>query len=61
MTRVYPSDHDYIRRTLRDFRVAENGQRWIARLRGEGKFRSSVFPDAGKPQVLVEQIGRAHV
>jgi 1,4-dihydroxy-2-naphthoate octaprenyltransferase len=56
MTRVYPSDHDYIRRTLRDFRVAEGGERWIARLRGEGKFRSSVFPDAGSPQVLVELI-----
>jgi 1,4-dihydroxy-2-naphthoate octaprenyltransferase len=56
MTRVYPSDHDYIRRTLRDFRVAENGQRWVARLRGEGKYRSSVFPEAGKPQVLVELI-----
>lgn len=56
MTRVYPSDHDYIRRTLRDFRVAEDGKRWIARLRGEGKFRSAVFPDPGKPQVLVELI-----
>ena len=58
MTRVYPSDHDYIRRTLRDFRVAENGQRWVARLRGEGKFRSSVFPELSdlEPQVLVELI-----
>jgi 1,4-dihydroxy-2-naphthoate octaprenyltransferase len=55
VTRVFPSDHDYIRRTLRDFRVAENGQRWIARLRGEGRYRSAVFPEASK-QVLVELI-----
>jgi 1,4-dihydroxy-2-naphthoate octaprenyltransferase len=56
MTKVFPSDHEYIRRTLRDFRVAEDGQRWVARLRGEGKFRSSVFPEFAKQQVLVELI-----
>jgi len=56
MTRVFPSDHEYIRRTLRDFRVVQDGQRWIARLRGEGKFRSAVFPELGAPQVLVELI-----
>jgi 1,4-dihydroxy-2-naphthoate octaprenyltransferase len=56
VTRVYPSDHESVKRYLHDFRVAEDGKRWIARLRGEGKFRSSVFPEAGKPQVLVELI-----
>lgn len=58
MTRVFPSDHEFIRQTLRDFRVVENGRRWVARLRGEGRFRSAAFPDlAGqKPQVLVELI-----
>lgn len=56
--RVLPSDHEFIRRTLRDFRVVENGRRWVARLRGEGRFRSAAFSDlAGeKPQVLVELI-----
>jgi 1,4-dihydroxy-2-naphthoate octaprenyltransferase len=56
VTRVFPSDHEYIRRTLRDFRVVEGDQRWIARLRGEGKFRSAVFPELAKQQVLVELI-----
>ena len=58
MTRIFPSDHESVRQYLRDFRVAENGQRWIARLRGEGKFRSTVFPELREksPQVLVELI-----
>lgn len=58
MTRVFPSDHESVRRMLRDFRVAENGQRWVARLRGEGKFRSSLFPELSQ-QVLVELIPEA--
>jgi 1,4-dihydroxy-2-naphthoate octaprenyltransferase len=56
MTRVFPSDHEYIRRALLDFRVVEGDQRWVARLRGEGKFRSAVFPELDKKQVLVELI-----
>lgn len=56
MRKVFPSDHEYIRRALRDFRVVEGDQRWIARLRGEGKFRSAVFPELDKKQVLVELI-----
>ncbi len=58
MTRVLPSDHEFIRQTLRDFRVVENGRRWVARLRGEGRFRSAAFPDLAEktPQVLVELI-----
>lgn len=59
MTRVFPSDHEFIRQTLRDFRVVENGRRWVARLRGEGRFRSSAFSDLagqGSSQVLVELI-----
>ncbi len=58
MTRVLPSDHEFIRQTLRDFRVVENGRLWVARLRGEGRFRSAAFPDLAekKSQVLVELI-----
>lgn len=55
-SRVLPSGHELVRRALRDFRVAENGQSWVARLKGEGRFRSSVFPEAREPHVLVELI-----
>ncbi|HEY8279218.1 MAG TPA: prenyltransferase [Bdellovibrionota bacterium] len=57
-TRVLPTAHEFVQRTLRDFRVRENGERWIARIRGEGRFRSSVLPEASErePKVLVELI-----
>lgn len=57
-SRILPSRHELVQQMLRDFRVAENGQRWVARLRGEGRFRSSVFPELAErePQVLVELI-----
>lgn len=57
-SKVLPSDHEFVKQTLRDFRVFENGQRWIARLKGEGRFRSAAFSDlaAQNPQVLVELI-----
>lgn len=58
MTKVLPADHEFVKQTLRDFRVVQNGQRWVARLRGEGRFRSATFSDlaAQKSQVLVELI-----
>lgn len=61
MTKVFPADHEFVRQALRDFRVLENGQRWIARLKGEGKFRSAAFSDLAErnPQVLVELIPEA--
>jgi 1,4-dihydroxy-2-naphthoate octaprenyltransferase len=57
-SRVLPTAHEFVQRTLRDFRVTENGRRWVARLKGEGRFRSSVFPELAErePQVLVELI-----
>jgi 1,4-dihydroxy-2-naphthoate polyprenyltransferase len=61
VTKVLPSDHEFVKQTLRDFRVLQNGQRWIARLRGEGRFRSAAFPDLAetRTQVLVELIPEA--
>jgi 1,4-dihydroxy-2-naphthoate octaprenyltransferase len=58
VTKVLPSDHEFVKQTLRDFRVFQNGQRWIARLRGEGRFRSAAFSDLAEKrgQVLVELI-----
>jgi len=61
VTKVLPADHEFVKQTLRDFRVFQNGQRWVARLKGEGRFRSSTFSDlaAQKSQVLVELIPEA--
>lgn len=58
MNRVLPAAHEFVQRALKDFRVVENGQHWIARLKGEGRFRSAVFPEIAEkePQVLVELI-----
>ncbi|MGE3260455.1 MAG: prenyltransferase [Bacteriovoracia bacterium] len=56
-SRVLPARDSFVRQVLRDFRVVENGRQWIARLRGEGRFPSSVFPELAKDrQVLVELI-----
>jgi 1,4-dihydroxy-2-naphthoate octaprenyltransferase len=58
--RVLPADHALVRRALLDFRVQENGRAWIVRLRGEGRFRSSVFPEFNETgmRVLLEMIPR---
>lgn len=56
-SRVLPAQDGFVLRVLRDFRVVENGRHWIARLRGEGRFPSSVFPElAQEKNVLVELI-----
>lgn len=54
--RILSAQDGFVRQLLRDFRVNENGQMWIARMRGEGKFRSAVFPGTDERQVLVELI-----
>ncbi len=55
--RILPMGHDFVQQTLRDFRVWEDGEEWVARLKGEGRFRSSVFPESER-QVLVELLPR---
>ncbi len=61
MSRILPAQHEFVQKTLRDFRVAENGQKWVARLKGEGRFRSSVFPELAEREskVLIELIPEA--
>jgi 1,4-dihydroxy-2-naphthoate octaprenyltransferase len=61
MSRILPARHEFVQKALRDFRVAENGERWVARLKGEGRFRSSVFPELAdrESKVLVELIPEA--
>lgn len=56
--RVLPAGSELVKRALSDFRVEENGKRWIVRMRGEGKFRSSVFPEFNETgmRVLLELI-----
>lgn len=56
--RVLPADSELVRRTLSDFRLSENGKNWVVRMRGEGKFRSSVFPEFNETgmRVLLEFI-----
>ncbi len=56
MNKVFSAKDEFVQRTLRDFRVWENGQRWIARLKGEGRFRSAAFPELAESHVLVEMI-----
>lgn len=59
-SRVLPAQDDFVLRALRDFRVTENGQNWIARLRGEGRYQSAAFPElAAERQVLVDLIPAA--
>src|SRR5690606_33711940 len=59
--RVLPADNPLVRRALNDFRVEEGGRRWIVRMRGEGRFRSSVFPEFNETgrRVLLELIPEA--
>ena len=54
--RVLPAEDPLVRRALHDFRVTENGRRWIVRMKGEGRFRSSVFPEFNETnrRVLLE-------
>jgi 1,4-dihydroxy-2-naphthoate polyprenyltransferase len=56
--RVLPSDSPLVQQVLRDFRVQENGRRWVVRMRGEGRYRSSVFPEFNESgrRVLLEFI-----
>lgn len=55
--RVLPASHPLVKQVQRDFRVKENGRDFVVRLRGEGRFRSSVFPElSGDPQMLLEFI-----
>lgn len=56
--RVLPAGDPLVKQVQRDFRVEEAGRRWVVRLRGEGRFRSSVFPEfRHEPQVLLEFVG----
>lgn len=56
--RVLSSDHALVKRALLDFRVHENGRDWIVRLKGEGRYRSSVFPEFNETgrRILLEFI-----
>lgn len=56
--RVLPAEDPLVRKALQDFRVTENGRRWIVRMKGEGRFRSSVFPEFNETnrRVLLEMI-----
>jgi 1,4-dihydroxy-2-naphthoate octaprenyltransferase len=55
--RVLSARDPLVRRVQRDFRVKENGRDFLVRLRGEGRFRSSVFPGIRQdPQMLLEFI-----
>lgn len=59
--RILPIDDPFVQKTLRDFRVKEKGEKWVARLKGEGRFQSAVFPELKEktPQVLVELISQS--
>lgn len=54
--KILPANDTFVVRLLRDFRVIENGRRMVARLQGEGRFGSSVFPELAERnrKVLVE-------
>ena len=57
MNRVLGAEDPLVRQVQRDFRVREGGRDYVVRLRGEGRFRSSVFPDLPhRPQVLLEYL-----
>jgi 1,4-dihydroxy-2-naphthoate octaprenyltransferase len=56
-SRVLPAGDTFVQKVLRDFRVVENGFASVARLRGEGRFTSAVFPALAQDRnVLVELI-----
>ncbi|RZA02343.1 MAG: prenyltransferase [Proteobacteria bacterium] len=60
--RVLPAGHPLVKQVQRDFRVVEKGAPFMVRLRGEGRYRSAVFPDlAQEPQILLEFIPAALV
>lgn len=57
MIRVVDSSSPLVSQVLQDYRVQENGLRFCVRVKGEGKFVSSAFPEfaqAGK--ILLEYI-----
>lgn len=58
--RVLSASDPFVKQVQRDFRVREQGQDFLVRLRGEGRFRSSVFPEIGAdPQMMLEFIPAA--
>ncbi len=58
--RVLPADHPLVLQVATDFRLEENGAPWVVRMRGEGRFHSSVFPEFSHSNrnVLLELIPR---
>jgi 1,4-dihydroxy-2-naphthoate octaprenyltransferase len=55
LSRVLPADDSFVRQVQEDFRVTENGKPYVVRIRGEGRFRSSVFPESSDSRrVLLE-------
>ncbi len=55
MVRVVAAENQEVRRFLHDFRVEEHGEWFVARLQGEGRFGSAVFPELSqKKKILIE-------
>jgi 1,4-dihydroxy-2-naphthoate octaprenyltransferase len=56
--RVLPAEDPLVQSALKDFRVAEGGRKWVVRMKGEGRFRSSVFPEFNETgrRVMLELI-----
>ena len=53
-TKVLTADSPLVQSYLRDFRVSKDGKKFAARVRGEGKFPSTVIRSDAPKQVLVE-------
>ncbi len=55
MIRVVDSDSSLVQKVLHDYRFQENGKNYCVRVRGEGKFVSSAFPEFHQPgKILLE-------
>jgi 1,4-dihydroxy-2-naphthoate octaprenyltransferase len=58
---VEPADSSLAQKFLHDFNLEENGKKMVVRLKGEGKFRSAVFPEYAESggKVLLEYLDAA--
>jgi 1,4-dihydroxy-2-naphthoate octaprenyltransferase len=57
MIRVVDSNSPLVPKVLQDYRLEEAGQRYCVRVKGEGKFVSSAFPEFSQPgKILLEYV-----
>ena len=52
--RVLPAEDPLVQKALQDFRVTENGRRWIVRMKGEGRFQLQTKTDGPVEMIVVD-------